>query len=324
MKKNIYIKTLLAIACAGGFASCSDEETYDFPGTTNNAVYTLFRSSGFSLLHTPAGAVENLDAEIPARCTQKAANEIKVTLEVDNSLVDAYNEANGTFYLPMPENAIVFENQTMTIPAGKMSAEEPARISLVDDADIIATLDAKQGYILPVRMASVSGASPAKSIESISYITLAVSREIVNVSGKIDDVNGTPVQDQSGWALTGNIDCNNGYMLFDGNPTKYTMFSNGQNAMELIVDMGKVYEFDAIEAKYAFASNPQYGYGSLGIGTAISISEDGNIWEDATTIQMGQSTQYIIFYGYVSARYIKLSFPARRSMRCGYFNVYAK
>lgn len=324
MKNNIYIKALLAIACAAGFASCSEEETYDFPGTTNNVVYTLFRSNGYSLLHTPTGAIENLDAEIPAKCTRKAVNEIKVTLEPDYSLVDAYNEANGTSYLPMPENAIAFENQTMTIPVGKLSAEEPARISLVDDAEIIETLDAKEGYILPVRMTSVTGASPAKSIESISYITLSVSREIVNVSGKIEDVKGTPVQDQSEWTLTGSVDCKNGYMLFDGNPTKYTMFYDTQKDWYLTVDMGKVYEFDAIEAKYAFASNPNYGYGCLPIGASVSISTDGNIWEEATTIQMGQSTQYIIFYGYVSARYIKLSFPARRSLRCGYFNVYAK
>lgn len=336
MKKNIYIVSLLAAACAAGFASCSDDEEYDFPGDPNNRVYTPDQSAAFKMVQTPAGAFGALDARIPAKCNQKASADIKVTLEIDNSLIEAYNEANGTSCQPMPQEALIIENQTMTIPAGAMASADTTRITLVDDQAILQTLDASGGYIIPVRMTTVAGggSAPANSVKSISYLTMTVTNDAVNHDATIEDAKGTPVADQSGWSLSGNVDTSDGSKLFDGDGKNYTSFESS-DPMELIVDMGKVYEFDAIEAKYSYGwGSYSYDYGSLPDGTNIYLSTDGMTWQSVATTEGGgyYGTQYVIFWGYMSARYIKLEIPLQESywgdpsatFECGYFNVYAK
>lgn len=336
MKKNIYIASLLAAACAVGFASCSDDDTYDFPGDASNRVYTPDQSESFKMVQTPAGAMGGITARIPAKCNQKASADIKVTLEVDNSLIDAYNEANGTHFLAMPAEALVIENQTMTIPAGAMASADTTVISLVEDQDVLLTLTAAEGYIIPVRLTSVAGggSAPANSVKSISYLTMTVTNDAVNHDATIADAKGTPVADQSGWSLSGNIDTSDGYKLFDGDAKNYTSFDSG-STMELIVDMGKVYEFDAIEAKYAYGWGSWVNdYGSIPDGTNVYLSTDGNIWQSVAAVEGGgyYGTQHIIFWGFMTARYIKLEIPAEESywgepeatFECGYFNVYAK
>lgn len=321
--------------CSVGFTSCDDDDEYDFPGDASNRVYTPDQSQAFKIIQTPAGAIAAVECEIPAKCRTYAAGDIKVKVEIDNSLIDAYNEENGTSFLELPSEAVVIETPVMTIPAGAMESADTTRISLTDDATILAGLTAAEGYLLPVRMTEVTGggAMAATSQKSISYLTITVTNDAVNHGATLEDATGTPVADQSGWSLSGNVDCSDGYMLFDGDAKQYTSFES-ESTMELIVDMGKVYSFDAIEAKYAYGwGSWSYDYGSLSDGTDIAISTDGNTYQTMATIEgTGYSgASYVVFYGSLTARYIKLTIPATESywgssasFECGYFNVYAK
>lgn len=333
--RNIYILAGALALCSVGFASCSDDEEYDFPGDSNNRVYTLDHSATYKMVQTPAGAMGALECKIPAKCNQRATSDIKVTVEIDNSLIDAYNEEHGTQFLPMPAEAIVIENTTMTIPAGEMASADTTKISLVDNQDILLTLTASEGYIIPVRITSVNGGGgvPANSIKSISYLTMTVTNDAVNHDATIDDATGTPVADQSGWTLSGNVDCSDGYKLFDGNGKNYLSFES-ETDLELIIDMSREYSFDAIEAKTTMGwGSYNYDYGSLPDGTIISISSNGTSWTSVAQIESSgwYGEQYVIFWGALNARYIKLQIPATESywgtsaeFQCGYFNVYAK
>lgn len=321
--------------CSVGFTSCDDDEEYDFPGDSSNRVYTPDKSQAFKIIQTPAGAIAAVECKIPAKCRTYASGDIKVKVEIDNSLIETYNAENGTSFLELPSEAVVIETPVMTIPAGAMASADTTRISLTDDADILAGLTAAEGYLLPVRMTEVTGgdASAATSQKSISYLTLTVTYDAVNHDATLEDATGTPVADQSGWSLSGNVDCSEGYLLFDGDATEYASFES-ESTMELIVDMGKVYSFDAIESKYAFAwGSWSYEYGSLSDGTDIAISTDGNTYQTMATIEGTgyNGASYVVFYGTLSARYIKLTIPATESywgtyasFECGYFNVYAK
>ena len=102
--------------------------------------------------------------------------------------------------------------------------------------------------------------------------------------------------------------------------------------MELIIDMGKTYSFDAIEAMYSYYG--YYEYGSLPQNTVISLSTDGSTWRSIATVEAPSQwslPKYILFWGMMEARYIKLAIPATESywgkeasFECGNFNVYAK
>jgi hypothetical protein len=322
--KNIhYLATAFALCLA--LAACNDDETYDFPGDPNNIVYTPDESKAYKLVQTPISTVCTLDSRITAKCKDAATGDIKVTVAVDNSLVDEYNHENNTNYVVLPSEALVIENTTLTIPDGSRVSADTTKVSLTDNADILASLNATDGYIIPIRMTSVDGnAKAAKSVTSISYLTVTVTYDNVNHDADLTEAKGTPVEDQSEWTvnntqlsamLDGNS-YNNGYLTSDSD-------------IEIIVDMGKEYKFDAIVAKYGFSwGSYSYEYGTLYANTELSISNDGNSWTNIATIEKTRS--YILFYAPHTARYIKILAPVTNFygryyalFQCGYFNVYA-
>ena len=126
MKPNKYILATMAIACTMAMSSCSDDEKYDVYGNPNNLVYANDCSGAFKLVQTPAGAFGSLECSIPVKCNQKASGNITVNIAPDFSLVDAYNEKNGTSYLPLPQNAFTIENGSLVIPVGETISSEQA------------------------------------------------------------------------------------------------------------------------------------------------------------------------------------------------------
>lgn len=324
MKSKYFLLPALVLATAS-FSACSDDEEYDFPGDSRTLVYAADFSGSYKVVQTPAGAMGAISVPVTAKTNGRAASDIKVVVAVDNSLIDAYNEENGSSYLPVPAEAIVLDKTELTIPAGQMMSADTATISLTDNQDILKTLNDDNGYIIPVRLVSVSGggAALATSVKSISYLTIGITNDAVNHDGTLEDSKGTPVDDWTGWSVTetdGNL---SGWeRMFDGNAKNY--WSSGYNTKTVTIDMGKTYKFDAIQAYYG-SSWGSYTYGSLYGGTKIAISTDGTNWSNIGEIE-GSSwsrSNNVIFYGYVEARYIKFSRESTFSFQCGYFTVNA-
>lgn len=324
MKSKYFLLPALVLATAS-FSACSDDEEYDFPGDSRTLVYAADFSGSYKVVQTPAGAMGAISVPVTAKTNGRSASDIKVVVAVDNSLIDAYNEENGTSYLPLPAEALVLDKTELTIPAGEMMSADTVIVSLTDDQEILKNLNDDNGYIIPVRLASVSGggAALATSIKSISYLTIGITNDAVNHEGTLEDSKGTPVDDWTGWSVTetdGNL---SGWeRMFDGNAKNY--WSAGYNTKTVTIDMGKTYKFDAIQAYYG-SSWGSYTYGSLYGGTKIAISTDGTNWSNIGEIE-GSSwsrSDNVIFYGYVEARYIKFSRESTFSFQCGYFTVNA-
>jgi hypothetical protein len=73
-----------------------------------------------------------------------------VTLALDTAGLSAYNQANGTNYLPLPDSVFTLSSMTVTIPAGKrLDTSITATINL-------AALDLSNAYVLPITIASAS------------------------------------------------------------------------------------------------------------------------------------------------------------------------
>lgn len=332
--KSLLIIGVMALTTAV-FTSCSDDEEYDFPGTTKNFVYQKDYSSTFKIIQTPISTISTVDVQIPVKCTQKAASDITVTFGVDNSLINAYNEEKGTDYVALPDGVIVIENQSVVIPAGEMTGTETVNITTTDDESVLNKLTDENTYLVPIVRKSVSGANaiPSEQVNPVTYITLSVIHDNVHHGASADDIKGALVSDQTGWTASVNegttVSGGNISNLFDGNMTTTVTFQNRNNGSptELTVDMGKEYTFDAFTLYYGY-SYPGWGdytYGQLSSDLTITTSSDGQKWTKVGVMENGDSSIFMVFYAPITARYIKISKPYSYYSRIygGVFNVYA-
>ncbi|WP_215223137.1 BT_3987 domain-containing protein [Echinicola shivajiensis] len=78
--------------------------------------------------------------------------EINVSFAADLSMVDAYNDANGTSYPALPTESFELSSSSVSIPAGDM-ASEPLKVNI----NPINGFDFETQYLLPITITSVDG-----------------------------------------------------------------------------------------------------------------------------------------------------------------------
>lgn len=324
--RNIFYVGMLVL-CTMSLAACSDDKAYDFPGDPYNRVFVSDNPASYKIIQTPIGTVSDLKFEVSLKCTQKASGAIKATMEVDNSMIAAYNEKNGTFYEEIPASALVIENATMNIPAGALDTEDMIRITLSDNETVTSTLRSQNGYLIPLRITTAEGGNAQPSTNFFStYLIVTVTEDNVNHDADESDITGTLVADQSGWSATTNGTISGWYdpieSMFDGDMSNYCNISSSGD-LNLDINMGESYTFDAITLYYGYYG---YEYGALSSGMTIYTSNDGSAWQSAGEITGGTS-KLCVFYAPVTAQYIRLVKPKgsySTTLECGIFNVYAK
>ena len=291
--------------------ACNNDDVDDFPGDPYNRVYIQDKSPSYKIVQTPISTVSNLDFSIPLKCTQIAKGEIKATIEIDNSLIDEYNEMHGTSYEAMPTNAIVIENATMTIPAGAMVSIDTLKVKTSDDASVMSTLKSQDGYLVPLRIITTTGGSSQASSNNYStFITVTITEDNVNHEGTEADITGVLVEDQSGWSATTNGTVSGWYepltTLFDNDASSYSYISINTDDLYLDIDMGKPYTFDAITLYYGYSwGSTSYNYTQLVTGMTIYTSNDGEKWLSSGEIT-DDSSIYCVFYAPITAQYIRM------------------
>lgn len=334
-RKNLFYISMLAI-CTLGFTACGDDATYDVYGDPYNRVYILDNSQAYKIVQTPIGTISNVDFTWEAKCSKKASGDIKVTVAVDNSLIDAYNEEYDTEFEALPAEAVVLENAEMTIPAGEMAVADAVHVKLTDDASILSTLKSEKGYIIPLRLVLAEGGNSKLSTNMLapSFLTITVTEDNMNHEAVEYAGTGTLVADQSGWSATTNGSvqswCEPIESIFDGNYETYCSISNRSGELLLDVDMGKSYSFDGIKMTsyvYDYESYTQKEGGVFSAGMTVSTSDNGTDWKSQGEIE--RSAEACVFYSPLTARYIRISVPNAgswygASLECGVFNVYAK
>ena len=328
-RKNLFYIGMFAI-CVLGFAACGDDETYDVYGDPYNRVYILDNSKEYKIVQTPVSTVSNVDFTWEARCSKKASGDIRVTVAVDNSLIDAYNEEHDTEFEALPVEAVVLENAEMAIPAGEMVVADAVHLKLTDDANVLSTLKSAKGYIIPLRLVSAEGGNSQLSTNMLapSFLTITVTEDNMNHEAIQYTGTGTLVADQTGWTATTNGTVQSWYdpieSIFDGNGETYCYISNRSGDLWLDVDMGKPYSFDGIR----MMSSSYYGdSGSFSAGMTVSTSDNGTDWKAQGEIE--SDAEDCVFYAPLTARYIRITVPNAggwygASLECGVFNVYAK
>lgn len=314
--------------------SCNDDESYDFPGDSMSRVYIKpYTGNDFLIVHTPVMSISSLDLKIPVYVTRGHSENIKATLVVDNSLIDAYNTANGTSYEALPEQALLVENPTVTIPAGSYSSADSLHLSI--NEEVVSQLRSETGYIIPVKLVSAEGGNAAISTNMVSSYVVAgveVKTGMVNEEASDEDTQGTLVSERSGW--TAYIEEADGVTvngevasLFDGNSSSEWSASSSQ-PFHVVFDMQETQNVTAVTAWYSYYG--WYDYCSFPKGTRMEYSQNGTDWQELGTLPYIYGKN-VVLYAPVPMRYIRAEIPVisnwygeEASITIGEFNVYVK
>lgn len=279
-----------------------------------------------SIAHTPSGSFNGVNAAFDVYTTVFSASGYTVTASVDNSLIDAYNSANGTSYKSIDESLIKIANNPATIEANANKTTEQLKVSLEGD---LSTLTDKSGYLIPVTF-SANGAVTSSS-RGVVYIIVTPVEELFRKNFAFEDIGGSLVEDRSGWTIEGESDLyTESYQhesLLDGDGNTYVRTWGGPVVFK--IDFGKELDVTAVSL-LPRQDNPWYAsYHPYSI--QIEYSEDGNIYTELGTAMQANGeivsfngAAFAALYGSQKMRYIRITASYNSNMGTAEFNVYSK
>ena len=220
--------------------------------------------------------------------TPIATMDVKIDYAIDNSLIAAYNEANGTSYQQAPDGMASLLANTSTIAANETATTYSCKVSTSAVSDNLSLLQNGGGYVIPVRITSITdGVSIA---EEVSYVVIADKE----VKGPWAVLEGHEI----GYAFDPNppswsVAAYTGDRLFDGvHANEWIPFFNSPNTfpMVFVADMGQGHIFTK------FIISDSYNYQGAARDYQIFVAETYN----------GANTEWTLVasgmrdYGYVN------------------------
>jgi Domain of unknown function (DUF1735)./F5/8 type C domain. len=229
------------------------------------------------------------------------AADIDVTFSVNNALIDSFNTANGTNYLPLPDNSYELSHLTATIPAGGLSTG-PLKIAVkTNGPDAMPIL---RDFLLPISITK-AGANVNEELRTVFFVVRA-QPELADYPPY--DRSTMTIIDFSSEEANGEGP-NNGHAIhaFDNNPNSF-WHSQWQGASpgpphHLTVDMG---ETKTVHGVGLLAR--QSGHNGKPREVLIQVSEDNVTWTDAGSFTAANTTsqQWTFLPAFVDARYVRL------------------
>lgn len=316
MHTKKYILTTLSVAMlALGFASCSDDETYDVVGNPDNLVYFSAGTNNtkeVEVIKTPNGAYQDMDVKFPVKILRQTTSDVSVTVTPDASLVAEYNSNNGTDYEAMPTDILSAGTLTVTIHQGETIAADSATIH-IDKSSLTSLADGT--YLLPIRISEAG--SEISGQRGTAYIVATVKTKYIAENVSPDNFEGTLITDYSSWTASydGGTTIDASQLFNDDLTDGPQLRSDGNDGktQTIIVDMKSTKQITGLGiCRYAYYYSWWDWWYTYSFSEAtVSISTDGSNWTDLGSVSSDQmytsnGIQYISFYGGYSARYIKL------------------
>ena len=288
--------------------------TDDFISITSNKTVKC------GIVKTPVGVFGGVSASFGVSIKAAVATDWNNTLEVDNSLIAAYNEKNGTEYSALPENVLSSLQITPNVIAkGQTSSTADIKVSLPDN--IAQALD--KSYIIPLRLKTTYGDKTYQEDNDVAYILIDVSESLINDAAT--EVKGTAV---TGMTCIEAVNLNK-----DAFSTSGWRFLQKSDNASFVVDLGATKNVSSILFGCSLATNAK-----------LELSADNSSWTEVGNTsehsgpQVGSgwytNTAYVL-YGAVPARYVRVTMSLDTSywgwnlINYGYctvdaFNVYAE
>lgn len=137
---------------------------------SENMVYLEGGQSSFSIRHYIDGVLgDNISQSFSLTGTEEAFYAFDATLSVDNSLIAAYNEANGTNYQAVPDGIVQISN-----PHFDEGATSGTGSVYINDGDRFGNLNNADGFLIPVRLTDAGPATVSENA-GVFYIIIEVS-----------------------------------------------------------------------------------------------------------------------------------------------------
>lgn len=194
MKKNIfrYLAYSFVAVAALTLGSCSSEDKYDVEGNPDNLIYFKAGETNTNVYtaivqHTPVGDYSNLNIKIPVYVQRTVSNSTKVTVALDNALVDEYNTKNGTTYPALPEGALEIQKASVTLGANEYSSADSIEARLVEAQ--LPTLTEPE-YLTAFRIVDVNGSGKASEDRGVIYVKVQTGNGYIHVTNN-DEVIGS-------------------------------------------------------------------------------------------------------------------------------------
>lgn len=193
--KLTFVGLLISIISIS-FVSCSDDESYDFPGNSgkvyvrlqpDNMVNSIPNIVKGSISKNILGVFGDPKISFPVSATMPAKENIEAVFCIDNAQIEIYNQQNNTSYAALDESKLMFTRNSLTINKGKMHSEEQLDISL--NTEVLQDLEAGE-YLIPVKLQKVSGMEVSEDWNTVYWI-ISVGNDISNI----------PFADRSAWTI---------------------------------------------------------------------------------------------------------------------------
>lgn len=127
--------------------SCAEGDSFDY---NKNVVLV----SGTEINPVVKFVVEDTPSSyaVTATATNKVEEDVKIKFAIDNSLVEAYNEAHSTNYYAVPDGTVEIENADVIIEKGK-TFSTPSTVKVISTEG----LDEGRVYVIPVTIQQSEG-----------------------------------------------------------------------------------------------------------------------------------------------------------------------
>ncbi len=276
-----------------------------------------------AIAHTPGGSFNGLNAAFNVYCTVSSASGYSVSATADNSLIAAYNSANGTSYAALPDGHLLLENNPCAIGPNNNKSDGQIKASLTGD---LTGLTNAKGYLVPLKLSAQDAVT--SSGRGVVYLVIIPAEELFRKNFTVADITGALVADRSGWSITGGDyhsgswpevidDSTDTFMRPWGSPIMFTITFDKEYEMTGLRITARTdnasyqnYQPNAITIEYSLN-----GEDYTELGTAASA--DGSLVKNVPS-------SYVALYGSQKMKYIRITASYGSNMGVGDFNIYAK
>lgn len=276
-----------------------------------------------AIAHTPGGSFNGLNAAFNVYCTVSSASGYSVSATADNSLIAAYNSANGTSYAALPDGHLLLENNPCAIGPNNNKSDGQIKASLTGD---LTGLTNAKGYLVPLKLSAQDAVT--SSGRGVVYLVIIPAEELFRKNFTVADITGALVADRSGWSITGGDyhsgswpevidDSTDTFMRPWGSPIMFTITFDKEYEMTGLRITARTdnasyqnYQPNAITIEYSLN-----GEDYTELGTAASA--DGSLLKNVPS-------SYVALYGSQKMKYIRITASYGSNMGVGDFNIYAK
>jgi hypothetical protein len=302
MKMNIFkcltfglfaVSSLFFVSCDRGV----EDGDIVIDGSSQNLIYFSVNSANtlsYAVVHTPVGDFGNFEAKFPVKIQRATTQATTVNVAVDNSLVDTYNKAHNTEYVPVPDGVIDMSKAVAHIKVDTIASYDSVSVVLPESA--LSKLTEK-GYLLPLKISDVSGEGTGSVERGIMYVIITTSTSLINDSPT--GLLGTKA-DGSNWKCLSadGLDAN-------AFATENWSFTKKQATSSFVVDLGATHKVSGYLVGSDLINNGE-----------IAVSEDNSTWTTLGSLrghkgideEIGWSTYtWYVLYGAVPARYVKVT-----------------